>query len=88
MDPNGRITFVNGYAERTLCLAANACPAVSATIGHGTSRTFRAIDGQLEERIAERTAGLERLTRVFVGRERKMMELKDRIAELERKHTT
>jgi len=46
----------------------------------------------LEQRINERTAELretivqlEELNRAFVGRELKMMELKERIAKLERK---
>jgi len=37
----------------------------------------------LEEMVAERTSELERLNRIFVGRELKMVELKKRIAELE-----
>jgi PAS domain S-box-containing protein len=39
----------------------------------------------LEEMVAERTAELERMNRLFVGRELKMIELKKKIAELEDK---
>jgi PAS domain S-box-containing protein len=38
----------------------------------------------LEELVKERTAELERLNKVFVGRELRMKELKNRIAELEK----
>jgi hypothetical protein len=53
---------------------------------------IRIINENLEQRINERTAELretiaqlEELNRAFVGRELKMMELKERIAKLERK---
>jgi nitrate/nitrite-specific signal transduction histidine kinase len=53
---------------------------------------LRKLNEDLEQRINERTAELretivqlEELNRAFVGRELKMMELKERIAKLERK---
>ena len=57
-----------------------------------TEEKIRIINENLEQRINERTAELretiaqlEELNRAFVGRELKMMELKERIAKLERK---
>ncbi len=46
---------------------------------------IRQMNAELERRIAERTAQLERLNKHFVNRELKMRELKARIAELENK---
>lgn len=46
---------------------------------------IRQMNAELERRIAERTAQLERLNKHFVNRELKMRELKARIVELENK---
>ncbi len=46
---------------------------------------IRQMNAELERRIAERTAELERLNKHFVNRELKMRELKARIAKLENK---
>ncbi len=55
---------------------------------------LKQMNEELEQRVVERTAELtaktaelERLNQVFVGRELRMRELKDRIAELERQRT-
>ncbi|MEI6608945.1 MAG: GAF domain-containing protein [Deltaproteobacteria bacterium] len=46
---------------------------------------IKQLNEELEERVLERTAELERINKVFVNRELRMRELKEKIAELEGK---
>ena len=67
---------------------------VDLTARIGAEMEVRRLNEELERRIAERTAelknaiaGLEEMNRVFVGRELKMVELKRRIALLEKERS-
>jgi len=48
-------------------------------------KALEQLNEELEQRVMQRTADLERLNKIFIGRELRMIELKERIRELEKR---
>lgn len=95
--PDGRARLI-AWTNSQLCDAAGQLIGVTSlgvdiTLRRQAEEELRTLNEELEQRVAERTAALgaknaelERVNKIFVGRELKMIELKKQIAALENKH--
>jgi len=92
--PDGKVRFINGRGE--LISDADNRPAYMAGTAQDITERKRAeeeirkLNKELEQRVKDRTAELEtkvaeieRMNKLFVGRELRMMELKEKVKELE-----
>jgi C4-dicarboxylate-specific signal transduction histidine kinase len=98
--PDGKLVWISVNSQPLFVAGASTPYAVVTTFHDITERkmaeeSLNRLNEELEQRVQERTAELaaknaelERMNRIFVGRELRMIELKGQIRELEKKPGT